>query len=200
MSVEVKDADELAEGANAKKAADLLVELATKKGDSVLCTHGDLIPEVLRRLHRDGCRLESDLQFAKGSTWELSVNDGGAIVSGRYQPPPAGRRRRPLRGRRRGGREQGCEHVDELLEVGRQLHPLEGGEHLPGLVELVGAGEHGGQVDPGLDVAGIELDGLSEEPDAAGDQVAPIGLQPPPRTTKRPNRKKPWGSSGLARV
>ena len=29
-------------------------KLAAKKGDSVLCTHGDLIPEVLRRLARDG--------------------------------------------------------------------------------------------------------------------------------------------------
>lgn len=82
----VKDADELAEGADAKSAVDLLEELAAKKGDTVLCTHGDLVPEVVRRLVRHGTRLESDLQFAKGSTWELAVADG-AVVSGRYHPP-----------------------------------------------------------------------------------------------------------------
>ena len=85
-SLEVVDADELAEGASAKVAVGLLTDLAAEAGDSVLCTHGDLIPEILRRLVRDGARLESDLQFAKGSTWELAVADG-AVTGGRYHPP-----------------------------------------------------------------------------------------------------------------
>lgn len=84
--LEVRHAAELAEGAEPKKAVALLRELAAKKGDSVLCAHGDLIPEILRKLTREGMRLESELQFAKGSTWELVVADD-EVVSGRYHPP-----------------------------------------------------------------------------------------------------------------
>ena len=86
LGLEVRHADELAEGAEAKKAVGLLRELAAKKGDTVLCAHGDLIPEILRKLTREGMRMESELQFAKGSTWELVVADGD-VVSGRYHPP-----------------------------------------------------------------------------------------------------------------
>ena len=84
--LDVRDVLDLAEGHGARKVVDLMEELAAKRGDSVLCTHGDLVPEVLRRLARDGVRLESELQFAKGSTWELLVEDD-AIVRGRYHPP-----------------------------------------------------------------------------------------------------------------
>lgn len=84
--LEVREAPELAEGHGGRKALDLVLEAAGKKGDSVLCTHGDLVPEILRRLVRDGMHLESELQFAKGSTWELVV-DGEKLVSGRYHPP-----------------------------------------------------------------------------------------------------------------
>lgn len=84
--LDVHEHDALAEGAASKAAVELLEEVAGKKGDTVLCTHGDLVPEILRRLTRDGVRLESDLQFAKGSTWELLVADG-AVVKGRYHPP-----------------------------------------------------------------------------------------------------------------
>jgi len=87
LGVDVRNLDVLEEGATARKAVDLLHELAEKKGDTVLCGHGDLIPEVLRRLAREGTKLESDLQFAKGSTWELTVGDDGKIVSAHYHPP-----------------------------------------------------------------------------------------------------------------
>jgi phosphohistidine phosphatase SixA len=86
LGLDVHEATELAEGHGPRKATDLLSETAVKKGDSVLCAHGDLIPELLRRLARDGAHLESELQYAKGSTWELHVDDG-KIVRGRYHPP-----------------------------------------------------------------------------------------------------------------
>lgn len=76
----------LAEGHGTRKLFDSMKEAASKRGDSVFCTHGDLVPEVLRRLTRDGMKLESELQFAKGSTWELVVNDG-KLVRGHYHPP-----------------------------------------------------------------------------------------------------------------
>lgn len=84
--VDVDDAAELAEGQNTRRATELVIEQAGKKGDSVLCAHGDLIPEILRRLAHHGMKLESELLFAKGSTWELQV-EGGRPVSGRYHPP-----------------------------------------------------------------------------------------------------------------
>ena len=88
LGLEVHDEELLAEGARPKEAIDLLHALATKKADSVLCAHGDLIPEILRKLHRDGVKLHDDLQYAKGSTWRLDVEDD-RVVAARYLPPPA---------------------------------------------------------------------------------------------------------------
>ena len=84
--IEVVDDDRLAEGGDDVDALAMVQKLAAKKGDSVLCTHGDLIPDVLRRLARAGVTIESELLFAKGSTWEL-VTDGDEITSARYHPP-----------------------------------------------------------------------------------------------------------------
>src|SRR4051812_41204336 len=39
------ETDALLEGADAAKAYELLRRAASEKGDSVLCTHGDLVPE-----------------------------------------------------------------------------------------------------------------------------------------------------------
>jgi 8-oxo-dGTP diphosphatase len=84
--VEVEDAEELAEGSKPKDATELARDLATKKGDTVLCAHGDLIPEILRALSREGMTWDGELRFAKGSTWVLD-HDGERFVSGRYLPP-----------------------------------------------------------------------------------------------------------------
>jgi 8-oxo-dGTP diphosphatase len=87
LGLDVKPAPELAEGAGGKGALGLLRELAAKKGDSVLCTHGDIIPEVLRALARDGVKLLDEFRWAKGSTWVLDGPDG-QITEARYLPPP----------------------------------------------------------------------------------------------------------------
>jgi 8-oxo-dGTP diphosphatase len=84
--LEVRPTGALAEGHGGAKAHDLVLELVAKRGDSVLCTHGDLVPDILRRLARDGTALESDLQYAKGSTWELDV-EGDVITTAHYHPP-----------------------------------------------------------------------------------------------------------------
>lgn len=88
LGVDVEDADELAEGASAERAVELARVLATKDGDTVLCTHGDLIPEVLRALARDGMAWDGELRFAKGSTWVLRF-DGDRCVDAEYRPPAA---------------------------------------------------------------------------------------------------------------
>jgi len=86
LGLAVHDADELAEGARPKDALHLAQQLAAKGGDSVLCTHGDVIPEVLRRLAREGMGWDGELRFAKGSTWALAW-DGERFSDGRYLPP-----------------------------------------------------------------------------------------------------------------
>lgn len=86
LGLTVHVTDELAEGGRLKDAVHLAYAVARKAGDSALCAHGDLIPEVLRRLTRDGLRWDGDLRFAKGSTWVLSW-DGERFTDGRYVPP-----------------------------------------------------------------------------------------------------------------
>lgn len=85
--LEVTVAAELAEGATTSGALDLLRAAAGQAGDSVLCSHGDVIPEVLRRLDREGVDIDRDGQIAKASVWELQV-EGDAVVRGVYHPPP----------------------------------------------------------------------------------------------------------------
>jgi 8-oxo-dGTP diphosphatase len=84
--VEVEPAEELAEGRSGKAIA-LVASLAG--GPPVaLCTHGDIVPEVLQWLvQEENAELESAGGWAKGSTWVLDDRDG-RIVRARYTPPP----------------------------------------------------------------------------------------------------------------
>jgi phosphohistidine phosphatase SixA len=87
LGLDVKPAEELAEGAGGKVAVALLREQLLKKGDTVLCSHGDIIPEVLRILARDGVKLHDEFRWAKGSTWVLE-GSGDRLSAARYLPPP----------------------------------------------------------------------------------------------------------------
>jgi 8-oxo-dGTP diphosphatase len=87
LGLDVKVAPELAEGAGGKSAVALIRELLAKKGDAVLCTHGDIIPEVLRMIARDDVRFRDDPRWAKGSTWVFE-GQGTTITEARYLPPP----------------------------------------------------------------------------------------------------------------
>ncbi len=75
---------ELAEGAGAEALA-LVRSLACDK--AALCTHGDVIPEVLVALaDEDRLDLGPDPRQAKGSAWVLEAN-GGRFVKATYVPP-----------------------------------------------------------------------------------------------------------------
>jgi 8-oxo-dGTP diphosphatase len=54
---------------------------------AVLCTHGDVVGELLHHCERQGVHLEHN-RLEKGSTWVFET-EAGAIVSARYEPPPA---------------------------------------------------------------------------------------------------------------
>lgn len=84
LSVEVRI--ELAEGADVADALALVESFAAR--DAVLCSHGDVIPKVLRRLAsagRVGDRAAS--LSAKGSMWELRTNADGTVDQAIYHPP-----------------------------------------------------------------------------------------------------------------
>jgi broad specificity phosphatase PhoE len=85
-SVEVEVDDRLAEGAGPYGALSLVRESAANGG--VLCSHGDVITELLARLERSGVDLGADTRCEKGSVWVLEL-DGEQIVTAQYLPPPA---------------------------------------------------------------------------------------------------------------
>ena len=85
--VHVQPTEALLEGADAAKAYDLLRHVAKEKGDSVLCTHGDLVPEILRIASRDGMSVDDEPRWPKGSTWAIDV-DGRRFTRARYLAPP----------------------------------------------------------------------------------------------------------------
>jgi broad specificity phosphatase PhoE len=74
LGLEVEERKMLAEGAD----ADDVLRLVSSLPDDVvvLCTHGDVIQEVLGE------------ETAKGSTWVLRF-DGDQLTRGEYLPPPA---------------------------------------------------------------------------------------------------------------
>ncbi len=84
LSVEVDE--RLAEGADLDAAFDLLVELDGVHG--VACTHGDLIPPLLRRLVAMGMAVDGPLLDQKGSVWVIHLKNG-VPTKGRYVPPGA---------------------------------------------------------------------------------------------------------------
>src|SRR5205085_2535462 len=71
LGSKVAETDTLLEGADAAKALALLRKVAGEKGDTVVCTHGDLVPELLRLASRDGMAIEDTPRWPKGSTWAL---------------------------------------------------------------------------------------------------------------------------------
>jgi broad specificity phosphatase PhoE len=81
----VEPVDDLAEGAGPAALA-LVRALADEK--VALCTHGDVIPDVLVALaDEDRLELGPSPHQAKGSVWILEAS-GGRFTKARYLPPP----------------------------------------------------------------------------------------------------------------
>ena len=62
----------------------LLEDLRSR--DAVVCTHGEVIEQVLTRLVGDGLMVDQPLEWPKGSTWLLD-GANGRITHARYLPP-----------------------------------------------------------------------------------------------------------------
>jgi phosphohistidine phosphatase SixA len=83
LGLRVEEEIRLAEGAGPEWT---LGELATA-GGTVLCTHGDVMAEVITTLTDAKVQLRGGMQWAKGATWAFDIT-AGRIVAGRYLPPP----------------------------------------------------------------------------------------------------------------
>lgn len=77
--------DKLAEGTGFDGAVELL---ATLPDGSVLCSHGDVIPETIAALERRGCVIVGEPEWRKASVWQLRRSDDGTISEASASPPP----------------------------------------------------------------------------------------------------------------
>ena len=77
-------ADELAEGAALADALRLIEKFSHE--NTVLCTHGDVVGDLLQHLDRKHVPLGEVVKLEKGSTWVLDV-ERSEIVAGRYLAP-----------------------------------------------------------------------------------------------------------------
>ena len=75
----------LAEGQSAARVLALAGEV--RETTAALCSHGDVIPDLLDALLANGTRLKGELRWQKASTWVLTW-DGERFAKGSYLPPP----------------------------------------------------------------------------------------------------------------
>lgn len=81
----VEPVEELEEGAGGESVLRLTKQHSGK--NVVLCTHGDVVEELLERLIAAGLVKRSAASLDKGSIWALD-EDGGRITRATYRPPP----------------------------------------------------------------------------------------------------------------
>jgi len=87
LKIQIEQYPELGEGAPVDGVVRLLRDAA---GSTVLwCTHGDIVPVVLEAAADvDGLELPDDVQYPKGSFWELEQDGEGRVVKATYFPAP----------------------------------------------------------------------------------------------------------------
>ena len=75
----------LVEGSHPHRIVSLIAEL--QEESAVLCSHSDVIEDLIGHLFAEGVPMDGPRQWKKGSAWELRTI-AGRVVSGRYIPPP----------------------------------------------------------------------------------------------------------------
>lgn len=84
LDIEVHPA--LVEGQSATMAIHLARTLAQADTTAVFSSHGDIIPDSIQTLAREGMSIVGPRSWAKGSTWELSTR-GGDITQAKFLGP-----------------------------------------------------------------------------------------------------------------
>jgi 8-oxo-dGTP diphosphatase len=83
MTVELDD--RLAEGGVFENTLALLDEMPD---GAVLCSHGDIIPDLINALVRRGMRVHDEPDWRKASVWALERDTSGAVSDAHVWPPP----------------------------------------------------------------------------------------------------------------
>jgi broad specificity phosphatase PhoE len=84
LGLEVEDSDDLLEGAPLDNLLALLSSVATD--NVVLCTHGDVVRDLIPHLVGTGMEVVGQQRWPKGSIWALEP-EGTHFVRGHYLPP-----------------------------------------------------------------------------------------------------------------
>lgn len=84
LGTEIRHDDRLAEGAPFEPVLDLLAEVDCC---AVLCSHGDIVTDVIQALHRRGMEVKSSPDWRKGSIWVLKRKHD-RITTAKVWPPP----------------------------------------------------------------------------------------------------------------
>lgn len=82
MGLEVEIDKRLREGTDIVKVWGMIEELADQ--NVAMCSHGDVIPDVIQRNQTRGMRIGSREGFAKGSVWALDGWDGTHFAKGSW--------------------------------------------------------------------------------------------------------------------
>ena len=83
----IEPVEALAEGAPLESALALVRKHQAR--DTLMCSHGDVIPMVLEHFASRGLDLGPHPACPKGSTWVVDLDPTGEPVTTRYLPPPA---------------------------------------------------------------------------------------------------------------
>ena len=81
LSAEVEEHPALLEGQSARAAVDLCRDLARDGVTAALCSHGDIIPDAIQTLAREGMVISGQRGWAKGSTWKIEVKGGDPVLA-----------------------------------------------------------------------------------------------------------------------
>ncbi|MEN8239263.1 MAG: NUDIX hydrolase [Actinomycetota bacterium] len=86
LGVPVELEPALVEGSHPHRIVGLIADL--QEESAVLCSHGDVIGDLIGHLFAERVPMDGPMEWKKGSIWELRTV-AGRVVSGRYVPPPA---------------------------------------------------------------------------------------------------------------
>ena len=85
LGVEVQAERRLFEGEPFEPVLELLAEVPS---GAVLCSHGDIVPDVIQALARRGMEVQTRPDWRKGTIWVLK-RKGERITKGKVWPPPS---------------------------------------------------------------------------------------------------------------
>ncbi len=84
IDLDIGDEPRLAEATPFEKVLDLLAEV---DDGAVLCSHGDIIPEVIAALQRRGTEITTPPDWRKGTVWAIDRSAAGEFVTAAVWAP-----------------------------------------------------------------------------------------------------------------